>query len=335
MNILTTNRKGGPYETINHYMKAALTSSEYELEWIYGSHPRNTLKKIEFLNILRYLKQNYKFGGEKNDLDIKIQNIKLEKSGLSDIRCTISGVQNIKKYCKTNSIIDIPTVTFLKKLSNKDDKNPSLTFNQIKNTDYNFRINLKKEISLDDSDEDVIKFKDNLKDGLRAPLSGMSVAFSSSLLGLAGSLILGFVDLQLGQAQSKFSLFLEKILIENSSPDFISSNQNLDTVTLGSIQKIYDSLDSLVFTIKDTSRNQKEIYHFIQSLTEQIRELNTLNREQEKKLSNFLSTQLNTQATILELSSKLSKEGLMDKKTKLHLQNIDRGIKLLITKIKK
>ena len=167
MNILTTNRKGGPYETINHYMKAALTSSEYELEWIYGSHPRNTLKKIEFLNILRYLKQNYKFGGEKNDLDIKIQNIKLEKSGLSDIRCTISGVQNIKKYCKTNSIIDIPTVTFLKKLSNKDDKNPSLTFNQIKNTDYNFRINLKKEISLDDSDEDVIKLKDNLKDGLK------------------------------------------------------------------------------------------------------------------------------------------------------------------------
>ena len=178
-------------------------------------------------------------------------------------------------------------------------------------------------------------FFDNLKDGLRAPLSGMSIAFSSSLLGLAGSLILGFVDLQLGQAQSKFSLFLEKILIENSSPDFISSNQNLDTATLGSIQKIYDSLDSLVFTIKDTSRNQKEIYHFIQSLTEQIRELNTLNREQEKKLSNFLSTQLNTQATILELSSKLSKEGLMDKKTKLHLQNIDKGIKLLITKIKK
>ena len=124
-------------------------------------------------------------------------------------------------------------------------------------------------------------------------------------------------------------------IIRSISPDFIASNQNLDHATIGSIQKIYDSLDSLVFTIKDTSRNQKEIYHFIQSLTEQIRELNKLNREQEKKLSNFLSTQLNTQLNILELSSKLSKEGLMDKKTKLHLQNIDKGIKLLITKIKK
>ena len=77
------------------------------------------------------------------------------------------------------------------------------------------------------------------------------------------------------------------------------------------------------------------INHFIQSLTEQIKELTTLNREQEKKLSNFLSTQLNMQASMLELSTKLSKEGLIDNKTKLHLQNIDKGIKLLITKIKK
>ena len=178
-------------------------------------------------------------------------------------------------------------------------------------------------------------FFDNLKDGLSAPLTGMSIAFSSSLLGLAGSLILGFVDLQLGQAQSKFSQFFEKILIGNSSPDFIGSNKSLDTATLSSIQKIYDSLDSLVFTIKETSRNQKEIHYFVQSLTEHTRELATIGRDQEKKLSTFLSTQINTQASILELSTQLSKEGVMDKKTKLHLQNIDKGIKLLITKLKK
>ena len=178
-------------------------------------------------------------------------------------------------------------------------------------------------------------FFDNLKEGLSAPLSGMSIAFSSSLLGLAGSLILGFVDLQLGQAQNKFSQFAEKILIDNSSPDFVGSSNKLDSSTLGSIQKIYDNLDSLVFTIKETSRNQKEIHYFIQSLTEHTRELATIGRDQEKKLSTFLSTQLNTQASILELSTQLSKEGVMDKKTKLHLQNIDKGIKLLITKLKK
>ena len=178
-------------------------------------------------------------------------------------------------------------------------------------------------------------FFDNLKEGLSAPLSGMSIAFSSSLLGLAGSLILGFVDLQLGQAQNKFSQFAEKILIDNSSPDFIGSSNKLDSSTLVSIQKIYDNLDSLVFTIKETSRSQKEIHYFIQSITDHIRELANVGRGQEKKLSTFLSTQLNTQASILELSKKLSKEGVMDKTTKLHLQNIDKGIKLLIAKLKK
>ena len=178
-------------------------------------------------------------------------------------------------------------------------------------------------------------FFDNLKEGLSAPLSGMSIAFSSSLLGLAGSLILGFVDLQLGQAQNKFSQFAEKILIDNSSPDFVGASNKLDSSTIGSIQKIYDNLDSLVFTIKETSRSQKEIHYFIQSITDHIRELTNVGRDQEKKLSTFLSTQLNTQANILELSKKLSKEGVMDKTTKLHLQNIDKGIKLLIAKLKK
>ena len=48
-----------------------------------------------------------------------------------------------------------------------------------------------------------------LKGGLDAPLSGMSTAFSSSLFGLAGSLILGFLDLQLGQAMGRFFNELE------------------------------------------------------------------------------------------------------------------------------
>src|SRR5262249_48825510 len=43
-----------------------------------------------------------------------------------------------------------------------------------------------------------------LKEGLAAPLGGMGVSFSSSLFGLAGSLILGFLDLQTSQAQNRF-----------------------------------------------------------------------------------------------------------------------------------
>src|SRR6266851_2199080 len=45
---------------------------------------------------------------------------------------------------------------------------------------------------------------DGLKEGLAAPLGGMGISFSSSLFGLAGSLILGFLDLQSSQAQNRF-----------------------------------------------------------------------------------------------------------------------------------
>ncbi|SCW73488.1 hypothetical protein SAMN02927900_04310 [Rhizobium mongolense subsp. loessense] len=51
-----------------------------------------------------------------------------------------------------------------------------------------------------------------LKEGLSLPLSGMGQAFSSSLLGLSGSLILGFLDLQAGRAQTRFYTELENWL---------------------------------------------------------------------------------------------------------------------------
>jgi hypothetical protein len=50
---------------------------------------------------------------------------------------------------------------------------------------------------------------DALKEGLAAPLGGMGISFSSSLFGLAGSLVLGFLDLQSSQAQNRFYTELE------------------------------------------------------------------------------------------------------------------------------
>jgi hypothetical protein len=50
---------------------------------------------------------------------------------------------------------------------------------------------------------------DSLKEGLAAPLGGMGISISSSLFGLAGSLVLGFLDLQAGQAQNRFYTELE------------------------------------------------------------------------------------------------------------------------------
>jgi hypothetical protein len=59
---------------------------------------------------------------------------------------------------------------------------------------------------------DTASILDALKTGLAAPLSGMGTAFSSSLFGLSGSLVLGFLDLQLGRAQNRFYTELENWL---------------------------------------------------------------------------------------------------------------------------
>ena len=59
---------------------------------------------------------------------------------------------------------------------------------------------------------DVARAFADLKNGLQSPLHGMGTAFSASLFGLAGSLVLGFLDLQAGQAQNRFYNELEEWL---------------------------------------------------------------------------------------------------------------------------
>lgn len=66
--------------------------------------------------------------------------------------------------------------------------------------------------SLDPRSGDASDVLDSLKSGLQSPLRGMGTAFSSSLFGLAGSLILGFLDLQAGRAQNRFYTELENWL---------------------------------------------------------------------------------------------------------------------------
>jgi len=66
--------------------------------------------------------------------------------------------------------------------------------------------------SLDTGAGDSAVVFEELKSGLEAPLKGMGTAFSSSLFGLAGSLVLGFLDLQASQAQNRFYNELEEWL---------------------------------------------------------------------------------------------------------------------------
>ena len=86
---------------------------------------------------------------------------------------------------------------------------------------------------------------EDLKSGLQAPLSGMGTAFSSSLFGLAGSLVLGFLDLQAGQAQNRFYNDLEDWLstVTDLSPAEIAGEREaLSPASLTSIERSIDQL---------------------------------------------------------------------------------------------
>jgi hypothetical protein len=77
---------------------------------------------------------------------------------------------------------------------------------------------------------------DTLKEGLAAPLGGMGISFSSSLFGLAGSLILGFLDLQSSQAQNRFYTDLEDWLASTVG------NYSGETGPSGDLQAAVDRL---------------------------------------------------------------------------------------------
>jgi|TARA_B100000287_G_scaffold401267_1_gene421176 biopolymer transport protein ExbB/TolQ len=125
--------------------------------------------------------------------------------------------------------------------------------------------------SLDFSEETQKLFK-VLKQGLEEPLSGMGTAFSSSLFGLGGSLILGFLDIQSGQAQNRFFNEVEEKLSQNTKFHLI----NMDETEKKNIPPAY--LESLIEVTtenlkKSTSVIDKQNIHQ-ESISKSIFEIN-------------------------------------------------------------
>ncbi len=90
--------------------------------------------------------------------------------------------------------------------------------------------------SLDPGSGDANDVLESLKSGLSAPLAGMGTAFSSSLFGLSGSLVLGFLDLQAGRAQTRFYTELENWL--SSVTDLSSDLPVVDAARAGTADEI-------------------------------------------------------------------------------------------------
>jgi hypothetical protein len=112
----------------------------------------------------------------------------------------------------------------------------------------------------------------NLKSGLEGPLSGMGTSFSSSLFGLAGSLILGFLDLQAGQAQNRFYNELEEWLstVTDISSDFERGPGMLGD-TVKRLERIEQALTASAGQGAGASAPMMALAGQITALTEQLR----------------------------------------------------------------
>ncbi len=104
---------------------------------------------------------------------------------------------------------------------------------------------------------------DKLKTGLEGPLGGMGTAFATSLFGLAGSLIVGFLDLQAGQAQNAFYNDLEEWLAGQTrlsgSAAFAGEEPSIPAYIRALIEQTSDGLRELQRTITDQVHAQQAL----------------------------------------------------------------------------
>ena len=132
------------------------TIGETELEVIFGlTENKNPVTKSIFLRLLDKCKGYYHFLKEENSLDIRQE---FSPGKISNVRCTITGLQSIKKYCKQESLEDIEDITFIQKKYYKNAMEPTYKFLPIRDEDFNIRLTLKKEEALLEDDKLVTDF---------------------------------------------------------------------------------------------------------------------------------------------------------------------------------
>ena len=115
---------------------------------------------------------------------------------------------------------------------------------------------------------------ESLKTGLQTPLQGMGTAFSSSLFGLGGSLVLGFIDIQASHAQNRFFNDMEEWLSGVTQLVDSSDDPGMDgMISKPGTARIEHNLESLIREIRN---NQ----HSLEQLIEIQKNQNNLEKKQ-------------------------------------------------------
>ena len=124
---------------------------------------------------------------------------------------------------------------------------------------------------------------EELKSGLEKPLSGMGVAFSSSLFGLSGSLILGFFDLLYNQAQNRFYNELEEWLSTVTEINDERSDSKMNFYLNRNLKDMNSILVELEKTLNSESIDKSsELKTVLNSIEQQNKDISKLLSEQNK-----------------------------------------------------
>ena len=132
---------------------------------------------------------------------------------------------------------------------------------------------------------------DSLRDGLAAPLSGMGISFSSSLFGLAGSLVLGFLDLQSGQAQNRFYINLEDWLsttVRDLADDQLVAAAGAPAGTIST--EVRNALDRMREIVAETG-SSKAATNAMANLAEAIQGMVQHMRQEQQLIRNWADAQ--------------------------------------------
>ncbi|MGE5505778.1 MAG: flagellar motor protein MotA [Actinomycetota bacterium] len=171
-----------------------------------------------------------------------------------------------------------------------------------------------------------------LKAGMAKPLSGMGTAFSTSLFGLAGSLVLGFLDLQAGQAQNAFYNELEEWLagqtrLGTGASAVAEGDQTVPAYIQALLEQTADSLDNLQYVLSRGEEGRVAANAALRSLNDKLSILTEHMRAEQALMIKLGENQLEMKPLMARMADNV---GGLDEATRLHIRNMDARLARLV-----
>jgi hypothetical protein len=174
---------------------------------------------------------------------------------------------------------------------------------------------------------DLVRAFADLKTGLESPLHGMATAFSSSLFGLAGSLVLGFLDLQAGQAQNRFYTDLEEWLSTytrlSSGPFGDGSDGSMPAYLYALLEQTADSLENLQRILTRGEEGRIAANTTLVGLTERLGTLGDHMKAGQLLMVRLAENQMELKPSLARLATVAENSLGQDDVLRTHLRNIE------------